>query len=507
VDISRARIGRRIAIAIALMSLAFASSSEAASTDFAVVDGDALVRAQGSTDFTPTPRGTQVALGSALRAPEGGSLAMTLSDGVTVSLGAGATASLMGLSWLPAEHPGAKPVRAFQIMLTSGELRFDVPNEAAHPRGIIVMLPGGGSIASWRGSANLATKGDRTAVAVYEGTAIAGGGGQWRPVSAGGAAVFSGSAPPSMRPGIPAAPTWSAATNASFAVVRGPEKQRMSVAWNPVDGAASYRVEVASDSSMAHVMAQSVVEAPALSLMTEPLGSGRYYARVQALTADGIMGLPSAPRSMRIVQATLPSSAMLANDGVVVLPPAGAIALDDPRDVEVGYQNAVEVPYEPVWVPAPETLRLADGVLRVVRLRDAITHVEAPRRLTLVRRDLRAIVELTPKGAKWPEQPVTVTVRAYDPSGRLDATRENLTFDVRVNLDPAPLTWQHVGNVWTAHIAPRVPPGPWAVRVAVTDSVGAPIGAGLLEVEGPRIQGATGPRGKVIEKTEVKVSR
>lgn len=466
-----------------------------------MLDGEAMVRAQGAADFEHVSSGAHVALGSALRAPDDSSVALTLTDGVTVSLAPGAAASLNTVTWLPAEGPGAKPARAFQIALTSGEMRVNVPIEAGHPRGLIVMFPGGSSFSTWRGSADLAVKGDKANAVLFGGTAIAGGGGQWRPIHVGGSAVFAGNSAPVLHGSIPAAPAWTATSSPSFAIVRTSERARLPMAWSAVDGAAAYRLEVASDPDMMHLVARSDVEG--LVSMTGALQGGHYFARVRGITSDGVVGNASTPKSLRVAEITTPPTGFIASDGAIVVPPASAVLVPDPRDVEVAYQRAPKMSYEPVWGPAPNEIRVGSEPLRIVRFRDAITHAEADMRLTLVRRDLRAVVEMTPKGARWPEQPISITVRAQDPSGRLDAANEPLTIDVKINLDPAPLNWTHTGNVWTARLTPGVPPGPWAVRVSVQDGTGTQIGAGLLEVEGPRIERAAH---RVADTTEVHVS-
>ena len=55
-----------------------------------------------------------------------------------------------------------------------------------------------------------------------------------------------------------------------------------------------------------------------------------------------------------------------------------------------------------------------------------------------------------------------------------------------------------------AQLAPRVPPGPWAVRVSVQDRTGSAIGASHLEVDGPHVIERNAPR--IADSTEVHVT-
>ena len=486
---------------ISVASLVVGRDSHAAATDFGVVDGTAMVRAPGGADFEQVATGAHVTVGNAVRAPDDASVTVTLNDGVTVTFGPGAAASLSGLTYLPAEHPGAKPARAYQFALTAGELHVTVPVDAAKPHGLIVLLPGGASFSSWRGSANVAIHGDKANAVVYDGVAIAGGGGQWRPIHVGGSAVFSGNTPAVLRSTIPAAPTWAATPTPGFAIVRAGERARLPMAWTAIEGAAVYRLEVARDAEMLHLVARSEVEG--LSSVTGPLPAGHYFARIRAVSADGVVGAASTPKGLRVAEVSPPAAAFVAADGALVMPGTSAVTVGDPTGIEVAYQRASRVAYEPMWNPASNEIRMGNDPVRVVRFRDAVTHDEAEARFTLVRRDLRASVEMTPRGARWPEQPVSITVRAFDPSGRLDAANEPLSIEVMVNLDPMPVEWTHRGNVWTGRLRPVRGGGPWAVRVGVRDGASTVIGAGLLEVVG---HGDSMPAPRVADRVELHVS-
>jgi hypothetical protein len=112
-------------------------------------------------------------------------------------------------------------------------------------------------------------------------------------------------------------------------------------------------------------------------------------------------------------------------------------------------------------------------------------------KLFLVRRELRARVSFNPSGPRWPENPIDITVKVEDLSGYLDPAREPVNFEVRVDLDVTPLSWTHSGDTWKARVTPRGGPGPWVVRVNVADRAGVPIGASLIDVDGPVVPRAT----------------
>jgi hypothetical protein len=101
----------------------------------------------------------------------------------------------------------------------------------------------------------------------------------------------------------------------------------------------------------------------------------------------------------------------------------------------------------------------------------------------LVRKQLRAKVDLTPRQVT-PGQPLDAQVTVYDPTGRIDVTRENISLETTLGLVPMRVFWERTGGTWSARIPPRWSTAPSVIRVAVKDARGAEIGRGFLEVGG-----------------------
>jgi hypothetical protein len=57
---------------------------------------------------------------------------------------------------------------------------------------------------------------------------------------------------------------------------------------------------------------------------------------------------------------------------------------------------------------------------------------------------------------------------------------------VLLGLEPLAVRWRRQGQVWTAHIRPQAGPGPWVLRVEVTDQHGAFLGRSFLEIVSER---------------------
>jgi hypothetical protein len=307
---------------------------------------------------------------------------------------------------------------------------------------------------------------------------------------------------------IPAAPGFSSAPTpgvaSSFAIVKSGDATKLGFSWTPVDGAASYRVEVSSDPAMASILTRANVSTTSY-VIAEQSTTGRFFARVRAVSAEGIVGGWTKPRALRIVRATYPDNAVVAKDGTIIVPENGVVSLKDVEGLEVAVQNfdgkTLPPPVGLYWIPAPSALRLGDHGSRLYRIRDSVLGSEA--QIVLGRRELKADVTMCPTRARWPEHPVGIRVLLQDPSGRIDVSCEPLTFETTVNLEPVSVEWHQTGNWWWAVVPPQAPPGPWAVRIVVKDKLGTEIGRGHLEVDGPQA-----PKGgaKGSDVTEVRVT-
>jgi hypothetical protein len=223
----------------------------------------------------------------------------------------------------------------------------------------------------------------------------------------------------------------------------------------------------------------------------EPSPGGRYWARVRAVGAEGIVGEWSTPRPLRVLRYKLPERAFVARDGAVVLPDGASLELSDRDGIQAAYENAsrlarrVQLPL--YWTGLSGPLRLtADAPARIVHLRD--TELGGETSLLLARRQLRAEVDLAPKSARWPSDPIDARVVLEDPSGRIDVATEAVTVEAMLDLTPLPVAWQRHANTWMGRIPPRPTTQPCVVRVVVKDDRGFEIGRGFLEIEGAGVR-------------------
>ncbi len=448
--------------------------------------------------------GAPLELRAPMTVPAGEHRAMALADGVEVVVDGGSTVTLLDAQWFPPER-GAKAIRAYRLIVKEGNVSVRVPEDAAAPRAFFVGTTTGESMLVWRGLVQVAAREGEAHAAVHGGATFVGSDSRWTVVHAGTGVVLRHGSPPDTQHPLLAGPAWSAGDGSGFALARGDEKVRVRSAWSAVTGAAAYRLEVADDEAMAKHL--QVVDTASPEAETPALGSGTHFVRVRAMGKDGMPGVASTTRPIRVARWSLSTGAAVAADGTIIVPRGGAVSLEDARDLEVAtafgqdLRAVHRLADTAAFSGAPESLGLAGQPVRVFRVRHPKYGGEA--RFALVENQLRANITLGPKRARWPEDTLDVRARAVDPSGRLDTT--TVSFEVRIDGRPEAVEWSRAPDgTWSTHIPPRVPPGPWLVSIVGKDSAGAEVGAAFLEVDGPRLANTAR---READHTEVKVLR
>jgi hypothetical protein len=482
----------RAALGIVLAGVAFAPGAATAGlpTDGAVVArGAARTRPDAAHDWHDAAASEVVPPGTEVQAAGELALGLTLADGVSLTLEPGATIVLRAAGKLASETN--QWTRGYRVVLESGEVDVVMPDGPKGANALLVSTSSG-TFTDWRGALHLAATEETTAATVYYGTVVVGAARQSFPVHDATALVVRKNGDPDKAHAVPAVPAWDdseAAASAPFAISPEGAPAKIAFAWSAVPGAI-YRVEIATDAAMANVVRHAAT-ADTRFVMPENAAATRYWARVRAIDADAIASPWSAPRALRVAHYKLPDGAFVAGDGVVVLPEGASVSLSDPAGLEVAYESVTSLAHRPgvplYWAKPTGPLRRPDETpMRVVHLREAALGVET--QMVLARRQLRADVDLQPRRLRWPDTPIDARVVAWDPSGRIDPAKEQLTVQAMLDLAPLPVAWQRTASperaIWTARIPPRPVRGPSVVRVVVTDSLGVEVGRGFLEIEG-----------------------
>jgi hypothetical protein len=450
----------------------------------AIVRGAGRSRLDGAHSWRDTITGDILAAGLTVQASPEQPLEMTLPDGVTIELDPGAMVHWLSASKLPSETN--RWTHGYHLILEDGELEVRMPPAPKGTHAFLVSTRAG-TLTDWRGQLHAMVHGDTCAAAIYEGALVVGSNGQGFPVyDGGGILIRKGIDPEKARP-IPAPPQWLGGPG-GLAIIPSGAHASLSFAWSPVPGAASYRIEIAKDKTMVRVVSRASTTEPQYTT-SDPGPETQYWVHVRSVGAEGIVGEWSTPRPLRIVRYAVPEGAFVAADGAIVLPsPQASIALPDADGLEVAYENTsayagrVAVPL--YWAKVTGPLRLPeDATGKIVHLREATQGANGSEtRLVLSRRQLRADVILSPKGPRWPTDPLDARVILRDPSSRIDLANEPATIEATLGLVPLPITWTRAGAMWTTRIAPLPIPGPSVVRVVVKDAVGAEIGRSFVEI-------------------------
>jgi hypothetical protein len=457
-----------------------------------IVHGSGRSRTDGAHDWAEANPGDVLASGVTVEVAAAEPMEMMLPDGVSIVLEPGAVGRWQPPGRLPTEEVNHF-TRGYHFVLTEGELEVRLP---AGPKGAHAFLVStrAGALTGWRGKVHITSHGDTAVAAVYEGAAVVESNGRSFSANDSAGILMRKGLDPDRSRVVPSVPTWDPGTGLpSFAVVPAGTPAQTGFAWIAIPGATSYRVQIASDAAMTHVLQRATTAETSFGIAPDaqsgaqpPLGAlWALWARVRAVGADGIVGDWSSPRPLRVLRYQPPAGAFVARDGAVVLPPRTALTLTNAEGLEVAYENVSALSHRvrgvPLyWARLTGPLHLPDDTpIRVVHMRDPAQAGEAE--LVLVHRELRADVQLSPTTAR-PGDLVDVRVTVWDPSGRIDPMGETLTIQAMFDLQPAPVAWQRAGNVWTARIRTHRTAAPSIVRVVVTDSLGLEVGRGFLEL-------------------------
>ncbi|MGO9833427.1 MAG: hypothetical protein ACLP1X_04360 [Polyangiaceae bacterium] len=477
---------RSLAFTVLLAAVAVemgAGPAEAASTK---VDGAAIVRGAGRTksegarEWREVTTGDVLLAGLTVQASAEEPLEMLLPDGVTIQLEPGGQAHWMRATRLPTETNGW--ARGYHLVLQEGELEVHMPPGLKGTHAFLVSTKAG-TLTDWRGQLHVVVHEDSAAAAIYQGALVVGSNGQGFPVYDGAGIVMKKGVDPDKTRGIPAAPSWDG--GGSFSLAARDQRATLDFHWAGVAGASAYRIEIATDPTMVRVVHRATTTEPSFG-MPEPQAGARYWAHVRAVGPVGIVGEWSTARAIRVVRYELPDGAFVANDGAIVLPDHTSVTLSDTDGVEAAYENVTGVPSRfrvPLyWAKVTGALRIADdATMRIVHLRDSSAGTET--RLVLARRQLRADVDLQPKSARWPLDPVDARVVVRDPSGRIDGSTEAVAIDTMLDLTPIAVAWQRRGATFVGRVTPQPIAGPSVVRVVVKDGKGTEIGRGFIEID------------------------
>jgi hypothetical protein len=393
---------------------------------------------------------------------------LTLAPGTIIMVGAFFYAPLV-----PSVPPApSQLIPGHEIKMSQGHIEAVSPSERAIP--LVISGPGTTHVALRGAEVQVAVKGDRMVAQVNEGSARAGSNKRWITVEKAQATTLTAQGYPTTPREEAKAPEWktSEGCTPALGVVEPGNAANVGVCWEPRPRAASYVIELARDEAFSTI---ELRETTSSSTWSKSLPEGRYFVRTRTIDDDMLASRTSPVRKLGVVSFTLPpgASANLAHH-TVVLPQGRAFELRDASGLETALDRGIFVTIRgPIVMDGEPSHQL--------RFR-LVGDPASEGRLELVRRALRADIEIGPKWARWPAHPVDITVTMRDPAGLVDAAQVTPKLRVMLGLTELPVAWSHRGPVWTARLAPRNV-GPTVVRVLAEDEFGNQLGRHFLEVD------------------------
>lgn len=167
-------------------------------------------------------------------------------------------------------------------------------------------------------------------VSVFEGRAAVSAQGATVDVPEGqGTVVRKGKRPEPARP-LPQAPSWAGGSGSALVATVAGRLATWDASWEPVDGAQSYRVELAADADFKQLLYDAEVGAGVTRLRLADLSPGRYAVRVSTRDASKLESRPGPARSVEVLPLSPARLIEVADDGV--LEAVGFIRFDLPRE-------------------------------------------------------------------------------------------------------------------------------------------------------------------------------
>jgi hypothetical protein len=353
------------------------------------------------------------------------------------------------------------------IKLTAGRVSVTIPEAKKPKTAVLIQAPRKVSAVAKGGQSVVITAPDRVTVAAVRGEMLAALGNDWKPLGSGLVRSF-GAGATSEEP-VLVAPKLRVANSMLLALTGNVSAQVRVVPAKNVEHRqlSLFHVEGNKRSKLSEADWRSDEQ------LLKGLSPGRYEVQARAVDRFGVESPVSEPLTLRVIGAQLPEGAKLVNE-TILLGRSGRVKLVGADGLEASYGRAS------LFIPVPKDVGLARGESTLLRLREPGAKEELA--IKLEPRTVKADVEIGPKSARWPGEPLQVTVKLFDHRGRPLKEELKTKPQVFVNVAHVKPTWTHAGNTYTAKIAPAAGTGPWVVRVEVNDDFGDPVGRDFIEL-------------------------
>lgn len=449
-------------LAVALLGMMLsAPAATAAGPGAKLLVGSGCVKESPEGTCKEAAVGASLAIHSTLVASKGGAT-IELPDHSMVRLTEGAEVRLLPRTKL---QLGKGDTPAEVIQLARGKVFADL----APARGaMLVKSPHQAAAVIKKGSAVVKVSDDAFVLAMLKGVGVVGSGSDFNDVLEGKVRVLRKGDPKGTTRDLLVAP--DPKLSAAMVMRVGASSEGARLLWKSLPGAESYEVEVRPSKGVA---SQSKLAKGAVEHVLDGLEAGGYEVALRGIDAEDFESPWSAPLKLSIVGVELPVGASAHGD-TVQLPEKAKVKLRAIDGLEASFDQVA------TFVPAPAEVGLASGQAQTLRLRRRGEENEL--RLRLVPRSYRAQVDLSPKNARWPGDPVQIEIQLVSGNGM--AVPSDVEMKPRVTLDQEQLSpdWSRDGGRLRATIPARDDRKPHVLRVEVSDQNGFFLGRNFLEI-------------------------
>jgi hypothetical protein len=403
------------------------------------------------------PQGTKAAAGESRTLP--GGAVLTFSKDAKYELGKAIRLQLA--------TTGTEKTTVQVIKLTAGRVSVTIPESKNPKTGVLIQAPRKVSAVAKGGQSLVIAATDRVTVAAVRGEMLAALGNDWKALPSGIVRSFGGGV--TSEQNVPAAPQLRVDSSMLLAL-NGAVSTQVHALANPnvaYRQLSLYRVEGSKRSKLSDADWRSEAQ------QLPQLSPGRYEVSARSVDRFGVESPTSTPLTLRVIGAELPNGARL-SQGAIMLGRSGRVKLIGADGLEASYGRAS------VFIPVPKDVGLARGESTLLRLREPGAKEELG--IKLEPRTVKADVDISPKTARWPGEPLEVKIKLFDHHGRPISEELKNKPQVFVNVKQVEPTWTHSGNVYTAKVPPAAGTGPWVVRVEVTDDFGDQAGRDFIEL-------------------------
>lgn len=357
--------------------------------------------------------------------------------------------------------------RITTVVLRSGQLWLDL-RAPHHQEAVLVTTPEQLNVIVQSGEAFVANENGQLVVAHTEGDLWGRKKAGWQRIPKGEVRVYTALDSPPAISAVLSTPRLNAARMVLFS--SGEPVKLNSLDWEAVPGAAQYEVELSGDTPTTRIFAHSHELPVGLSALP-----GTTQLRVRAIDPRGIPSAWSTPATVRVVGVALPPGANVRSPGIIELGEGQQVTFEHAEGLMLSYRGQGQA------VPATTPVGLYQGAQTVVSLIQRGL-AKAPAVVTLVPRSVYAAVEVGPKKAIWPRDPIHMRVKLTNrPSNPRPGAPEAVP---TVTLDTVPLDvdWQKDGEDLVATVLPQAKCGHCVLRVEVNDQYGMPLGRDFVEI-------------------------